>query len=411
MGSAGGQDAEVEKLRLGLAERDKRLNEQAANLADMEASVKELSALMPTDGVKPTASESGDETVSQLRQMLREKNEKITILTSEFDAHRADFRSTLDSLEMASTETERVYEEQKRDLIAQVEDLTGRIAELEELGQSKKEFDDVAQQLKQLEELVQDLEEGLEDARRGEAEARGEVEFLRGEVERGRSELKREREKAASAMNGLASPKDLDQKDDEIRGLKAIIHSFSTSPDAVANRSEYVKDADEVHRLQTALTASQKEKEQLEQELEQLRRENAATNGHNRNESEATATTSRPRANTVKATSVEHATGNGAPASSSSVFCDMCSSSEHDTLDCTDFLQNHDTSTEATSDAGAKDAVEDEETSVEKPAPLSPGKENQDGDTKAKAKAKDEDWCGWCEQLGHLVPDCPNKQD
>ena len=108
LGSAGGQDAEVEKLRLELAERDKRLNEQAANLADMEASVKELSALIPTDGVKPTASESGDETVSQLRQMLREKNEKITILTSEFDAHRADFRSTLDSLEMASTETKRV---------------------------------------------------------------------------------------------------------------------------------------------------------------------------------------------------------------------------------------------------------------------------------------------------------------
>ncbi|CAK4033233.1 cap-gly domain containing [Lecanosticta acicola] len=440
LGSVGGHDQELEKLRFELAERDKRLNEQAANLADMEASVKELSALIEEDGSRPPLADAGDETVSQLRQMLREKNEKITILTSEFDAHRADFRSTLDSLEMASTETERVYEEQKRDLIAQVEELTARVGELEELGQSKKEFDEVARQLKQLEEFVQELEEGLEDARRGEAEARGEVEFLRGEVERGRSELKREREKAAAAMNGLSSPKELEQKDDEIRGLKAIIHSFSTSPEvAASNRSEYVKGADEVHRLQTALTASQKEKEKLEQELEQLRRDSAVTNGHARNESELTATAtaaaaSRPRADTVKATFAEHAArriASPAPANgtwSESVFCEMCSSSEHDTLDCTHFQANHDTSTEgATSEGGAKDVADEDEPGVAKSAsaaPLSPGKEPPDGqvsddeeDAEAEEAAADgsdnkaeEKWCALCEKDGHLAYECPDEQ-
>ena len=176
---------------------------------------------------------SEDATAAQLRQMLREKNEKISILTAEFDAHRADFRSTLDSLEMASTETERVYEEQKRDLLAQIQELQGEIgAGAFGAGGSKEDFEGVARQLKSLEELVAELEEGLEESRRGEAEARGEVEFLRGEVERGRSELKREREKAAAVVNGGSSggsPKEFDAKDDEIRGLKAIIHSLSNT--------------------------------------------------------------------------------------------------------------------------------------------------------------------------------------
>lgn len=411
LGSAGGQDEEVLRLRQELAERDKRLAEQAANLSDMEASVKELSALIPTESSKQPLEITGDESTGQLRQMLREKNEKITILTSEFDAHRADFRSTLDSLEMASTETERVYEEQKRDLLAQIQELSERNQELEELNQNKKEFDDVARQLKQLEDFVQELEEGLEDARRGEAEARGEVEFLRGEVERGRSELKREREKATAAMNGLSSPKELEQKDDEIRGLKAIIHSFSTSPDATTSPNG-LKASDEMQKLQTALTESQKEREQLEAELEQLRRDSAMSNGHHaRNESEMTATannTTRPRGDTVKATFAEHAAKriaadvegktNGAP------FCDMCESSEHDTLDCTQFQTNHDTTSTDDSEAGFKDAVD-----VEKPLPLSPGKENEGGKTAKDGKAEDK-WCALCEKDGHLAYECPDEQ-
>ncbi|EME43893.1 hypothetical protein DOTSEDRAFT_71637 [Dothistroma septosporum NZE10] len=423
----GAHEQEVSSLRAELVERDKRLAEQAANLADMEASVKELSGLIPADG--NVSYEKGDHSTAELRQMLREKNEKITILTSEFDAHRADFRSTLDSLEMASTETERVYEEQKRDLLAQIEELSERNVQLEELGQSKKEFDDVARQLKQLEEFVQELEEGLEDARRGEAEARGEVEFLRGEVERGRSELKREREKAAAAINGSgASPKEVEQKDDEIRGLKAIIHNFSTSPQSSKhNSSSYIKPSDEVSRLQAALDDSQKAKEELEEELEQLRRDSAITNGHAhaRNESEQTAKVSRPRADTIKATPAEHAetltTTNGH--AKEKLFCEMCESSEHDTLDCDQFQTNHDAST--TESEGAKDVLgdHDEESiaGVEKPAPLSPtismtsGKEHEKqlghdtASDKTDADPSDK-WCALCEKEGHLAYECPDEQ-
>ena len=136
--------------------------------------------------------DDGDE-VAQLKAALKEKNEKIAMITAEFDSHRADFRSTLDTLELASTETERVYEKRVEDLLEERRMLLAQGEDVES----------VAQQLRQLEEVVQELEEGLEDARRGEAEARGEVEFLRGEVERVRAELRREREKNATIANGV----------------------------------------------------------------------------------------------------------------------------------------------------------------------------------------------------------------
>ena len=266
---------------------------------------------MPTDGLTPggRGTDDDDKTATQLRQALREKNEKISMLTAEFDAHRADFRSTLDSLEMASTETERVYEEQKRDLLAQ-------LGELQELNQNREDFEGVANQLKQLEELVAELEEGLEESRRGEAEARGEVEFLRGEVERGRSELKREREKAAAALKhasgGSGSSKDLEERDDEIRGLKAIIHNLSDGKTSPNGTSSAPADLEEVTRLHSAVDESRLEKEELEREIEQLRRDAASavkTNGHAhaRNASESTekGLPSRPRGDTVKATFAE----------------------------------------------------------------------------------------------------------
>lgn len=227
------QNSEIGKLRSQLGDRDKQLKEMSSNLAEMENSVAELQSALPKQstnnsvrGSRGSAIDDADAT--QLRALLREKNEKIAMLTADFDAHRADFRSTIDTLELASTETERVYERR-------VEDLTHEIRELQDRSE---DVDSVAQQLKQLEELVQELEEGLEDARRGEAEARGEVEFLRGEVERGRSELRREREKAAAALKGAGAAADngfssngisreVEQRDDEIRGLKAIIHSLS----------------------------------------------------------------------------------------------------------------------------------------------------------------------------------------
>ena len=394
-----------------MAERDKRLEEQAASLADMEQSVQQLSAILPSDGISPGARKGslGDEedhSAAQLRQMLREKNEKISMLTAEFDSHRADFRSTLDSLEMASTETERVYEEQKRDLLAQ-------LAELQEVSQSKEDFEGVARQLKQLEDLVAELEEGLEESRRGEAEARGEVEFLRGEVERGRSELRREREKAAAALKdaeagGSNSPtlKELEQKDDEIRGLKAIVHNLSSNPNGA---EDAVADPEELKKLKEELEGSQREKEELEKEIEQLRRDSAMTNGsangyttHARNESERTATApesehapARTRSNTVKPTFAEHAKRNGLPeqeANGSSegngTYCEMCESSEHDTLDCAKL------STQQSQD------------------PDSPGKENEQHQSPGKGTAKvDEDkWCALCEKDGHLAFDCPEEQ-
>ncbi|QVM06432.1 hypothetical protein D8B26_001143 [Coccidioides posadasii str. Silveira] len=200
----------IRYLEQQLQDRDRQLEDQATTLAEFQKSITELEGL---DAL-------------QVRAQLREKNDKIAALTAEFDSHRADFRSTLDTLEVAASETERVYEKR-------IEELMQANRELQARGE---DVETVARQLKQLEELVSELEEGLEDARRGEAEARGEVEFLRGEVERTRLELKQEKEKsiavlkeASASPDGIHRPlsREIDQKDDEIRGLKAIIHSLS----------------------------------------------------------------------------------------------------------------------------------------------------------------------------------------
>ena len=260
------QAGEVQRLNKLLEERDKQLKEQQTTLADMEATLAEIQNLMPEDGSAPSAAEAED--IAQLRSMLRDRNDKIDMLTAEFDAHRADFRSTIDTLELASTETERVYEKR-------VEDLQD---ELREMHARNEDVETVAEQLKQLEELVQELEEGLEDARRGEAEARGEVEFLRGEVERGRSELRREREKAAAALKGAGAmvdaphapgQREVEQRDDEIRGLKAIIHSLSSGVPEDHARSPISRKGSSAspEELQTARANA----ERLEREAEELR--------------------------------------------------------------------------------------------------------------------------------------------
>ena len=279
------QDSEIQRLRSQLEDRDKQLKEMASNLAEMENSVAELQSVMPKQGANSSVRGSrgsaiDDADATQLRALLREKNEKIAMLTADFDAHRADFRSTIDTLELASTETERVYERR-------VEDLTQEIREFQERGE---DVDSVAQQLKQLEELVQELEEGLEDARRGEAEARGEVEFLRGEVERGRSELKREREKAAAALKGAGAAVDngfnssgtsreVEQRDDEIRGLKAIIHSLSRDAVSggtpkpgsrrVSNRRDSAQSQANGHN-NDQLVEERQAREKLEREVQEL---------------------------------------------------------------------------------------------------------------------------------------------
>lgn len=233
-------ESKIRLLTDELNEAKRQLRDQNGNFSEMERNFNELQKIIA--GLEEGASRRGSSVddvdlprdVASLRDVLREKNDRIKLLTAEFDANRADFRSTIDTLEMASTETERVYEKRVDELLEEVRNLQDRSEDVET----------VAQQLKQLEELVQELEEGLEDARRGEAEARGEVEFLRGEVERSRSELRRERErlKTEEQLNGYASSgsghpeleSQLSAKDDEIRGLKAIIQTLNethnTSP-------------------------------------------------------------------------------------------------------------------------------------------------------------------------------------
>ncbi|PGG98967.1 hypothetical protein AJ79_08742 [Helicocarpus griseus UAMH5409] len=248
----------VRYLEKQLRDRDKQLEDQASTLAEFQKSITELEGL---DAL-------------QVRAQLREKNEKIAALTAEFDNHRADFRSTLDTLEVAATETERVYERR-------LEELMQANRELQERGE---DVETVARQLKQLEELVSELEEGLEDARRGEAEARGEVEFLRGEVERTRLELKQEKEKPAALRvgggDGHASSKDLDQKDDEIRGLKAIIHSLSRGEPAGlsqmngggANNGDH-QDPDRFARLEHRIQELEALTDRKSYRIEELERE------------------------------------------------------------------------------------------------------------------------------------------
>ncbi|KZF25947.1 hypothetical protein L228DRAFT_264385 [Xylona heveae TC161] len=286
---------ELARMKLKLEERDRQLKEQSSTLAEMESSLIELQSLLPTQdsdmvmGVGPGDNEAKNADVAQLRAILREKNEKIALITAEFDAHRADFRSTIDTLELASAETERVYEKRVEELLQEVR----------ELNERNEDVESVALQLKQLEELVQELEEGLEDARRGEAEARGEVEFLRGEVERGRSELRRERDKAATALkSGGAVPgagpaaaidgrisardsKEVEQKDDEIRGLKAIIHSLSRdsvmsstearSPQFGDGEAASSQEREHNLRLQEQLDEERAARDRLEHELVELR--------------------------------------------------------------------------------------------------------------------------------------------
>ncbi|CAP86263.1 Tip elongation protein [Penicillium chrysogenum] len=253
---------QIKSLEKQLLDRDRQLEEQSGTLSEFQKTLEEM---------------EGSEGHS-IRTQLRERNERINQLTAEFDGHRADFRSTLDTLEIAASETERVYEQRLDELIQQNKELQDRGEDVEV----------VAQQLKQLEELVSELEEGLEDARRGEAEARAEVEFLRGEVERTKLELKKERDHSAAALkdahaaaDGPRSNSELDQKDDEIRGLKAIIHSLSRgNPSAAAlgqNGSADHHNPEHITQLETRLqeveeTANRKNSrvEELERELQEM---------------------------------------------------------------------------------------------------------------------------------------------
>lgn len=366
-------DEEIERLRTQLEDRDRQLKDQAATLAEMESSLTELQTLIEhPDGLAMRRGSMDDKDVSQLRHMVREKNDKIAMLTAEFDAHRADFRSTIDTLEMASTETERVYEKRIEELIADVRELESRNLDV----------DSVATQLKQLEELVQELEEGLEDARRGEAEARGEAEFLRGEVERTRSELRREKERVvphnAAAVNGDSSSlaKGLEQKEDEIRGLKAIIHSLSRDSipgaevhaprprpgsligekDAIENKIARDNLERQVAELQQVLKEKNHREEELQHEIEFLRSGNVNTNRESAPIRRSSIRDSRdtiisirshePRSpelshKRVSTLDTMHESDTYSTATeSSTLWCEICETGGHDILTCTNMFGN-----------------------------------------------------------------------
>lgn len=247
----------IKTLEKQLSDRDKQLDEQTKILGDFQMTMEEL---------------EGSDAMS-IRAQLRERNDRINQLTAEFDGHRADFRSTLDTLEIAASETERVYEQRLDELLQQNKELQDRGEDVEI----------VAQQLKQLEELVSELEEGLEDARRGEAEARAEVEFLRGEVERTKLELKKERDHSAAALkdahaasDGPRHSNEIEQKDDEIRGLKAIIHSLSRgNPNANQNDGADAQNEqnERIAQLEQRLQETEGNTERKDTRIEELERQ------------------------------------------------------------------------------------------------------------------------------------------
>lgn len=458
-------DAEVQRLKIQLEEKDKQLKEQAAALADMEASLQKVQSIIDSE---QAPNRDDDMDVARLRQELKEKNDKIQEQIADFDAHRADFRSTIDALELAASETERVYE-------SKVADLEAELAELRELRQTQEDVESVAEQLKSLEDLVSELEEGLEDARRGEAEARGEVEFLRGEVERGRSELRREREKAAKALQGakeaegMNSPrnKDVEMKDDEIRGLKAIIHSLSSStPDvaspAVKNRGEYVTDKDEVKRMQDAMQQLEHEnselqglverktfrEEQLERQLENVRgqtngqRERVDSNGlsehsasHGRRSPQKThhgrVEEEEEEAHEDEQTE-DPRPGTASAEADGGLWCEACETKGHDILSCTNMFgangEPNKAMKESLREGFRKLKISHERSESATPAPLAPSR-SKSSNSPEGLKEKSEDgakgaeeqgpgasadagdkWCALCEQDGHLAFDCPNEQ-
>ena len=404
------QDDEVRQLKSQLADRDKQLAKQAADIEEMQNSVNELqSNTMVQNPTMPIRSSRGsgldDLDAPSLRALVREKNEKIKQLTDEFDSHRADFRDTIDILEHTSDETNRLHQEK-------IEKLEAELREMHERLDRGEDMDTVAQTLKTLDEQVQELEEGLEDARRGEAEARGEVEYLRGEVERTKAELDREKQRSAMTKNAPiaaeGSPSTVDlrrelrRKDDEIKGLNAImlsLNSGSTSDKGSPKSSRRVSkqrnsdhvqnqanghDADqllveerqgreklenEVKELQNLVDRKTYREEELENEIQRLRKTNAHVSSSSNTFSERTTRPpSKPPTNpgnpsidwtergspTAKFSDLNHTRTNTmgssrtrvepAPESpshsttmtdGSNLWCDLCDTAGHDILSCT----------------------------------------------------------------------------
>ena len=483
---------EIQKLREMLEMRDRQLEKQTSDLEEMQSSLAELQIVTPKHYSAGTARSRGsgldDLDSSSLRALVREKNEKIATLSTDFDAHRAQFRSTIDSLERTSDETNRIYEQQ-------VDGLKQEIRKLQDRGDDVESVESVAQQLKQLEELVQELEEGLEDARRGEAEARGEVEYLRGEVERTQSEIQREREKAAAALKeagvsngGAFSPngpsKEIEQKDDEIRGLKAIIHSLSRdmpseigSPRSGSRRvskrhsqanghadSQIIEERQareklerEIKDLEGLVDRKTYREEELEHEIERLRKSahvsigsngyserTAGPNGNHRSDLSRSSSHDWRDQNPSSKRQVSHLESmpesdnhSTAMTEDSSQYCEMCETFGHELWSCPRSYEDdksqqdkpiHDSSRHKGRDSIVEDpnglAVPPPHTRAY-PPPSSPSRSPpRSPATTPKAKMPNpmdqgpvagkgsgaidlEKWCALCERDGHQSVDCP----
>lgn len=411
----------MRRLQNELDERDLQLKEQAASLAAMEISFAELQASLAIQQVGTPSPEASSNTrdmtlddTASLRMQLADKNEKLAALTAEFDAHRADFRSTIDTLELASTETERVYERRVEELMAQV-------AALQERGE---EVDSVAIQLKQLEELVAELEDGLEDARRGEQEARSEVEFLRGEVERARQELGAERVnrksaggEAAAAQAQARLTKELEARNDEIRGLKAIMHGLTSESEAHKGMNGEDKESEEMARLRDEMVELLRDKselqelveakalreEELEEELERLRPRHR-DNVDDADDSDAAG-------NDAHRHSRRHADHDNAPLSSTS----------HKTPGAGRHSPNGhgaaaaDTHESSSSKSAHYDTPDEEAAPPPVPTASSDPVYDPSGTGPAPGKASRRidmtRWCALCERDGHESVDCPFEEE
>ena len=481
---------ELKKLRQMLEMRDRQLEKQTSDLEEMQSSLAELQIVTPKHNSAGTARSRGsgldDLDSSSLRALVREKNEKIATLSTDFDTHRAQFRSTIDSLERTSDETNRIYEQQVVGLKQEIRDLQDRGDDVES----------VAQQLKQLEELVQELEEGLEDARRGEAEARGEVEYLRGEVERTQSEIQREREKAAAvlkeaglSMDGAFSPggssKEIEQRDDEIRGLKAIIHSLSRdlpsetgSPRSGSRRvskrhsnqanghadSQIIEERQareklerEIKDLEGLVDRKTYREEELEHEIERLRRSahvsvssngyserTAGPNGNHRSNLSRSSSHDWRDQNPSSKRQVSHLESmaesdnhSTTMTENSSQYCEMCETFGHELWSCPrsyeDDRPQQDEPKHDKSGRKGRDGTQEESDGLAVslphtrayPLPLSPSR-SPPRSPAATPKAKMpnpmdqgpvagkgtgtvdlEKWCALCERDGHQSVDCP----
>ena len=378
------QDSELKTLRAQLGERDRQLEKYAFDLEEMQNSIAELQAVSPKHNsiTNRSSRSSGVDGLDapSLRALVREKDEKITTLVREFDSHRADFRETIDILEHTADETNRHYEDRIASLDAKLRDFQDREGEVES----------VAEQLLNLERHVEELEEGLEDSRRGESEARAEVEHLRGEVERGKAEMRREKERVSnSRLYGDAAPSDsrlqreLAHRDNEVNGLKAIIHSLSrdassaqtNSPktgrrskqdnqnqingqieaNAAEERQAREKLEREVQDLQNLVDRKTYREEELEHEIQRLRKHGsqlssapsnvtAVPNNHTgnphrpdshiRNQSWRDRPMASPTSPGGAGVGDDHSSTTQMT-DSSALWCEMCETSGHDILHCT----------------------------------------------------------------------------